>query len=379
MELLAQELLDAIIDHVPSPHAHSCSLVARRWRKRGQRRVFSDLKLVFSCEDDLIRWRKDIPQDPDGIPSYIRDVQFRGIITWSDPTILGRVLECLSRVKILKISQTKLLRSEVPNIVSSGAFGRELTSLVFTSPRSTVPSFMPLISSSPNLRELTIEYRRVWRIAPKSLAPEHVWKREPLQSLKLFRLLREEIEYIARCGIMSHDLDLYLGDPMIEKVVACSSGIVEKLTLRGTWLLWDYTVWGVMLKNASDRTRTGGLIPFTPLPPLLALTTLEVILCTGILTSRLANFLSIVHSAPALSSVVFRDLHCYTTEDLPLSHVWIDVDNGLARLAMQVKTERSITVVLEGVAEENAELGEYFPEFRKTGGQIVMGKILRRL
>ena len=243
MDSLAQELLDAIIDHVPSPHAHSCSLVARRWRKRGQQRVFSDLKLVFSCEEDVIRWCKDIPQDPDGIPSYVRDVQFRGIIPWSDPTILGRVLECLSRVKILKISQTELLCGEVQSIVSSGTFGRELTSLVFTSPYSTVPSFMPLISSSPNLRELTIEYRRAWRIAPTSLAPEHIWKREPLQSLTLFRPSGEEMEYIVRCGITSHNLDLYLGDTMIEKVVACSSGIVEKLALRGAWLLWNYTVW----------------------------------------------------------------------------------------------------------------------------------------
>ena len=120
-------------------------------------------------------------------------------------------------------------------------------------------------------------------------------------------------------------------------------------------------------------------MPFTPLPPLLALTTLEVTFCTGVATSRLANFLSIIHSAPVLSSVVFRNLYSDIAEDLPFSHVWIDVDNNLARLATQVKTERSVTVVLEVVAEENTKLEEYLPEFRKIGGQIVVGKTLRPL
>ena len=241
MDSLAQELLDAIIDHVPSPHAHSCSLVARRWRKRGQQRVFSDLKLVFSCEDDLIRWCRDIPQGPHGIPSYIRDVQFRGIVPWSDPTILGRVLERLSWMKILKFSGTMVPRDEVQRIASSGTFGRELTSLVFTSPFSAVPTLMPLISSSPNLRELTIEYRPSWRTMP--LATKHPWKRGPLQSLRLFGLLSEEMEYIARCGITFHKLDLDVGDRMIEKIVACSSETVEKLVLSGAWLRWNSTAW----------------------------------------------------------------------------------------------------------------------------------------
>ena len=135
---------------------------------------------------------------------------------------------------------------------------------------------------------------------------------------------------------------------------------------------------GVMLKSAPDRTPVVA-IPFTPIPPLPALTTLEVTLTPRpvYLTARLANLLSLIHSAPILSSVVFRNLYCSIAEDPRLPYVWVDVDNKLAQLAMQVKTKRNLTVVLE--VDENTKWEEYFPEFRRTGGQLVMGEILQPL
>ena len=80
------------------------------------------------------------------------------------------------------------------------------------------------------------------------------------------------------------------------------------------------------------------------LPPLPALTTVEVAVRLGYLTGHFPNFLSCIHSAPALSSVIFRYQYVTIIEDIPRSRVWVDVDNGLARLAMQVKNERSFTV-----------------------------------
>jgi len=53
---------------------------------------------VFTREIDVVRWHTNIPQDPDGIPSYAQDVEFQGIRYWCDPTALGRVLKCFSRV-----------------------------------------------------------------------------------------------------------------------------------------------------------------------------------------------------------------------------------------------------------------------------------------
>jgi len=54
MESLAQELLEAIIDHVPPTSACCHSLVARRWRRRSQQRYFSDL--LFTGELEVVRW-----------------------------------------------------------------------------------------------------------------------------------------------------------------------------------------------------------------------------------------------------------------------------------------------------------------------------------
>ena len=104
---------------------------------------------------------------------------------------------------------------------------------------------------------------------------------------------------------------------------------------------------GVTLKNPPDTTPVG-VIPFaTELPPLSALITLEVAVCRGSLTARLANFLSLINSAPALSSVIFRDLHNSGAGNI--------VDDKLAQLAMQVKAKRSLTVVLEGWIGKNTD------------------------
>ena len=125
---------------------------------------------------------------------------------------------------------------------------------------------------------------------------------------------------------------------------------------------------GVTLKNPPDTTPVGVTPLAAELPPLSALTTLEVAVCHGSLTARLANFLSLIRSAPALSSVIFRDLHHSDAGDI--------VDGTLAQLAMQVKAKRSLTVVLEGWMGENTKWKEYFPKFRKTGGQVVMDEIV---
>ena len=125
---------------------------------------------------------------------------------------------------------------------------------------------------------------------------------------------------------------------------------------------------GAMLKSSPDTTPVGATPFVTHLPPLLALTTVEVAVCHGSLTARLAGFLSLIRSAPALSSVIFHDLYPGDAGDI--------VDDTLAQLAMQVKAKRSLTVVLEGWMGESIKWKEYFPKFRKTGGQVVMNEIL---
>ena len=72
---------------------------------------------MFLRERDIVRWYTIIPQDPGGIPSCAQGVDFRSIHRWRDPTVLGRVLKCFSRVKTLTVSLSRVPSDEVDKIV----------------------------------------------------------------------------------------------------------------------------------------------------------------------------------------------------------------------------------------------------------------------
>ena len=235
MESLAQELLDAIIDHVPPPDARSCSLVAKRWQKRSQQHHFSHLTFARECE--VVSWYTNIPQDPDGIPSYVQDVEFQTIRLWRDPTLFSRVLKCFSRVRFLTIFETGVTYDELYDVVSSGEFGRQLTSLILLLPLCTPPTLMLLITSFPNLKELIVN--GVAEVSVASTAqtpPDMVWKMGTLELLELSWVRSKVIHSIARCGITSRRINLAVGDGMTEKILANSSEAVVELIFQGTWL-----------------------------------------------------------------------------------------------------------------------------------------------
>ena len=113
--------------------------------------------------------------------------------------------------------------------------------------------------------------------------------------------------------------------------------------------------------------------PFPPtvhLPPLPALATIQVEIRSGFLSDDLADVLSSIHSAPDLSSIIFKYPKSTTVKDVPTSRTWIDVDKWLARLATSVKTRRSLTVVQTTWPEGNSKWEEYLPEFMKAGGEL---------
>ena len=234
MELLAQELLEDIIDHVPRKNTPSCSLVARRWRRRSQQHHFRDL--IFSREHEVVSWYTNVSQDPDGIPSYVHDVEFQSIRVWRDPTRLSRVLECFSRVKILTFSETGIPSDEVRKLVSSDKFGRDVISLTFISPVSTIPTLMSLTLSLPNLRELMIDF--VVQAEPTTfIPPDKTWERGPLQSLELSWLSSTEIASIVLYGVLSRKVDLSVRDVTMDKIIVCSSETIQELRLQGRWFL----------------------------------------------------------------------------------------------------------------------------------------------
>ena len=77
MDSIPQELIDAIIDYIPQSSLPSCSLVAKRWQRKSQKRVLG--AIAFSSEHEVKRWCTDIPQDSDGISLYVRHVTIEKI------------------------------------------------------------------------------------------------------------------------------------------------------------------------------------------------------------------------------------------------------------------------------------------------------------
>lgn len=229
MDVLAQELLDGVIDYLSPSEAKSCSLLATRWRKRCQQRYF--LQITFSDEGEVVRWCADVPQDPDGIPSYVQDVEFRTIYRWLDPTVLGRALECLHRVRTLAIKGTAEPAGGLYNSIASSGFGSEVTSFTLSTPLFPAKTSVQLILSFPKLRELFIT-TQVGHSVP---IPPHygTWQRGPLKSLELTWIRSRDSEFLALCGITSRRIELDVGYG-IEKIIACSSETVEELLLRGT-------------------------------------------------------------------------------------------------------------------------------------------------
>ncbi|KAF9652834.1 hypothetical protein BDM02DRAFT_3183185 [Thelephora ganbajun] len=217
-----------------------------------------------------------------------------------------------------------------------------------------MPELMQLILSLPNLRELMIDSISQTE-PPASIPPEKTWQREPLQSLELASLQSKDIEFIALCGITSRRIDLSLSDAMIEKIIACSSGTVSELVLHDGY------------PPISPMTT---FPPVARLPPLSALTTMEVRMHSDTLSARLADFLPCIHSAPALTSITFKYPKS-TPEDIPSSRIWNDMDKWLARLAMHAKAKRGLTVVLAVWSERNLKWEEFLLEFRKAGAVLL--------
>lgn len=155
MDSLVQELIDKIINHTPREDMPASSLVARRWRRRSQQRDFEFVKLKFS---DLPLWETNVPQHPDGIPSYAHHVRLKRASLLLETGILPRVLKTFTSIISLWIRGASLpLPDELVVPVSLGEFGSGVTHLtlicVFHEPFAGIKS---LIFSLPTLKELII-------------------------------------------------------------------------------------------------------------------------------------------------------------------------------------------------------------------------------
>jgi len=231
MDSLPQELLDKIIDNLPQPGFlfFSYSLVARRWRRRCQQRAFDTIS--FSSEGNLNRWWTNIPQDVDGIPSYVRFLKIEYITTWDDPALFARVFKNFTSLTILFFFETGI-PDELPGLILRGEFGKGITALYIWSSFGPLATTMSTILSLPSLKKLWIKDHKTTSGEPLSTHPATPPGR-PLDSLILQGRISGVAESLTKSRVISRHLSLDMDVAGIEQLITISSITVVGLSLYG--------------------------------------------------------------------------------------------------------------------------------------------------
>jgi hypothetical protein len=228
MDSIPQELIDAIVDNIPQSSLPSCSLVAKRWRQKSQRRVLSTIP--FSSEDKVNRWCTDIPRDSDGISSYVRHVKIHNIFRWAEPALFSRMLGTLSSLTTLRMYSTEI-PDELPAHISRGEFGKGITTLYLRCEYCKLATVTSMILSLPDLKELSVvcEGELEEPFLTDSVTPQ----REPLDSLELLGYVGGIGEALAEYRFISNRLFLDIDITGMDQLLMLSSETVVELELRG--------------------------------------------------------------------------------------------------------------------------------------------------
>ena len=236
MDSLAQELIDETITHVPRWDMFATSLVARRWRRPSQQRNF---EFVLFVSDDVTRWEVNIPQDPDGIPSYVHHVRLKRTPLSLKPGILPRVLKTFTLMISLDIDSSHLPPlDELAVPVSLGEFGRGITRLTLVQvqgPRTVITSFIFLF---PNLKELVIVDVDFWHDESPPVIPK-IPQRRPLESFMVLGYRGFPYNAVSEWWLASRRLSLGPSAKGINLLIGGSSKTMVELTLMGMQLLRD--------------------------------------------------------------------------------------------------------------------------------------------
>jgi len=359
MDSIPQELIDAIIDNVPQSSLPSCSLVAKRWRLKSQQRVLGTIS--FSSEGEVKRWCTDIPQDSNGISSYVRHVKIEEIYSWVEPELLNHMLRSLSLLTTLSMFATQI-PDELPGHISRGEFGKGITTLDLCLPYCTLATLASMILSLPDLKKLRVEDRAV---TPEGPPPTHsvTPQRGPLDSLELRGRVNGIGEALAKFRFTSRRLSLGVDITGITQLLLLSSEMVVELKLCGVWFCSDRAE--TIMTNLPDVS-AGEALPPIHLPSFPALTTLIIYIYVDHPSPRLTNILCSIGSAPALTSIFIEYSDWIFLDHLPLADRWVDVDRWLSQIAKHAKVEGGLPLTLRRWTVWEG----FLPEFRESGGRI---------
>ena len=362
MDSIPQELVDAIIDNVPESSLLSCSLVAKRWRRKSQQRALDNIS--FLSEGEVNRWCTYIPQDSDGISSYVCHVRIEAISSWAEPALLSRMLGSLSSLTTLSLYATEI-PDELPGRISRGEFGNGITVLCLRFSHYTFATMTSMILSLPNLKELCVEYCEV---TPEGPFPTHsvTPQREPLNSLELHGCWGGIGEALAKSRLTSSRLSLGVGITGITQLLLVSSETVVELELRGAWFSRSPDRAETIVSDLPDAFADEIPSPIH-LPSLPALTTLVIDLYVSDPFPRLTNVLCSIGSAPALTSIVIDHSNWESIEGLFLEGSWVDLDRWLSQIAKHAEITGGLPLTLRPWPRGKPVWEGFLPKFRESG------------
>ena len=238
MDSLPQELLEKIIEHLPEWDAATSSLVSKRWRRKSQQIYFESVR--FFSPQWAAAWEANVPQDPDGIPSYVRHVEFHSVTKPSfEPAIFGRILKSFESMVTLTVDGAEIpLAKELTGPVSLGEFGKNVTRLVFANMLYTpLSALVEFIFSFPNLKELVVNKIALESYEPAPILPSAL-NRGPLELLVLWKITTEVKKAFIQHQLASRTLCLNSYREDTEELIRISSKSLVTLVLFGMRPLW---------------------------------------------------------------------------------------------------------------------------------------------
>ena len=228
MDLLPQEIIEAIIDNISHSSLHPSSLVARRWRTRSQQRVLHSI--TFSSEDKVDRWHSDIQRGQNPVLSYVQFVSFNRIDSWNEPALFGCVLKGFCSLKTLETFGCAI-PDELAGQISRGEFGGGITALAIRCPRCDLSTITSMILSLPDLKTVSVTLDKGFPRQPlsTSIAPQ----RRSLEFLRLSLYANEVAEVLIRSRFTFRTIWLGGSISGTHRLLAVSSETLVTLVLDG--------------------------------------------------------------------------------------------------------------------------------------------------
>ena len=180
-------------------------------------------------------WYSDVQRGRDDrIVSYVGFAKFRGIDSWNEPTLFGRVLKGLCSLTTLEVNRCAI-SDGLPGQILRGEFDRGITKLCLRFPYCNLSTIASMILSLPDLKKVTVtaaSEKPSRQPLSTSIAPQG----RSLDLLELYSYSNEVAEALIQARVTSRCICLGSGISSVHWLLAISSKTLVALMLEGAWL-----------------------------------------------------------------------------------------------------------------------------------------------